>query len=159
MVSQFMSNRTTSPGWSYKPGTPRIRGFDTPELQIQDALYRIKWFTNRIAEHRRKLEKTGEELSARKKRIQELKRGLTFNTLDRRPEEVVTALPRRTLGVMDTVKIRMSWRVFLEIYRKYRFRVQADIGADRVRFTDGSVIFLIPATALGELADRVMDYF
>ena len=56
MFYPLMRNSTHSAGWSFKPGTPQIRGFDTPELYTEDTLDRVKWFAKRMADQRRKIE-------------------------------------------------------------------------------------------------------
>ena len=61
-------------GWSFKPGTPDVRGYDTPALYRHASLERIKYLANQIRESQRNIEKLESELSTGAQRIRQLSR-------------------------------------------------------------------------------------
>jgi len=61
-------------GWSFKPGSPDVRGFDTPALFRHACLERIKHLANQIRESQRSIEKLESELSTGTQRMRQLSR-------------------------------------------------------------------------------------
>ncbi len=122
-------------GWSYKPGAPDVRGYDTPALFREDCLEQIRSLANQIAEHQRKIEKLESELPEREKRIRRLKKELGV------------------IDLMEAVKVKLTWNAFSEIRRKHPNRVLVDMYAGLVLFTDNSVTLHVPVPALGKTAD------
>jgi hypothetical protein len=150
------SNQPKRHGWSYVPGAPHIRGFDTSALFREDYLQRNKWIFDGIAESQRKIEKTMGKLSERGKRIRRMKKELgTFNRTHGQTGSVRT-LPRIGQGLMDTVKVTMTWHAYSELRRKYPDRVLDNMNAGRVLFTDRSVILHVPFSAFGKTADTTL---
>jgi len=133
-----------------------MRGFDSSQLFRKDALERIKWLSDGIAESQRKVQKTRGKLSEREKWIRRTKKELGAINRTQGPIEPVRALPRIGQGLMDTVKVRLTWHAFSELRRKYPDRVLDCMNTGRVFFTDRSVILHIPFCALGKTADTTL---
>ncbi len=133
-----------------------MRGFDSSQLFRKDALERIKWLSDGIAESQRKVQKTKGKLSEREKWIRRTKKKLGAINRTQGPLEPVRALPRIGQGLMDTVKVRLTWHAFSELRRKYPDRVLDCMNTGRVFFTDRSVILHIPFCALGKTADTTL---
>ena len=133
-----------------------MRGFDSSQLFRKDALERIKWLSDGIAESQRKVQKTKGKLSEREKWIRRTKKELGAINRTQGPIEPVRALPRIGLGLMDTVKVRLTWHAFSELRRKYPDSVLDCMNTGRVFFTDRSVILHIPFCALGKTADATL---
>jgi hypothetical protein len=149
-------NKPNPRGWSYKPGSPLIRGFDTSALFREDCLLRKKWLSDGIAESQRKIEKTKGDLSEREKRTRKIKKELRAINRSLERTQSVGALPRSGQGLLGTVKITMTWHAFSELRRKYPDRVLNNMNAGRVLFTDTSVILHVPFSALGKTADTTL---
>ena len=133
-----------------------MRGFDSSQLYRKDALERIKWLSDGIAESQRKIQKTKGKLSEREKRIRRMKKELGAINRTQGPKEPVRGLPRIGQGLMDTVKVIMTWHAFFELRRKYPDRVLDNMNTGRVLFTDRSVILHVPFSALGKTADTTL---
>jgi len=133
-----------------------MRGFDSSQLYRKDALERIKWLSDGIAESQRKIKKTKGKLSEREKRIRRMKKELGAINRTQGPIETMRALPRLGQGLMDTVKVRLTWQAFSELRRKYPDRVLDNMNIGRVLFSDRSVILHIPFCVLGKTADTTL---
>ncbi len=133
-----------------------MRGFDSSQLHRKDTLERIKWLSVGIAESQRKIQKTKGKLSEREKLIRRTKKELGAINRTQGPIEPVRALPRIGQGLMDTVKVRLTWHAFSELHRKYPDRVLDNMNTGRVLFTDRSVILQVPFSALGKTADTTL---
>jgi len=133
-----------------------MRGFDSSHLYREDALERNKWLSDGIAESQRKIQQTKGKLSEREKRIRRMKKELGTINRTQGPIEPVRALPRIGQGLMDTVKVRLTWHAFSELHRKYPDRVLDIMNTGRVLFTDRSVILHIPFCDLGKTADTTL---
>ena len=133
-----------------------MRGFDTSVLFREDCLLRNKWLSDGIAESQRKIQKTKGKLSEREKRIRRMKKELGAINRTQGPIEPVRALPRIGQGLMDTVKVRLTWHAFSELRRKYPDRVLDNMNTGRVLFTDRFVILHISFCALGKTADTTL---
>jgi len=138
------------------PRAPHIRGFDTSALFREDWLLRNKWITDGIAESQRKIEETKGELSERKKRIRRMKKDIRAINRTHGQTGSVRTLPRIGQGLMDTVKVTMTWHAYSELRRKYPERVLDNMNAGRVLFTDRFVILHVPFSALGKTADTTL---
>ena len=149
-------NQPKPRGWSYVPGAPHVRGFDTSALFRKDWLLRNKWISDGIAESQRKIEKTKGKMSEREKRTRRIKKELgAINRFLERTQSV-GALPRIGQGLMDTVKVTMTWHAFSELRRNYPDRVLDNMNTGRILFTDRSVILHVPFSALGKTADTTL---
>jgi len=133
-----------------------MRGFDSSHLYREDALERNKWLSDGIAKSQRKIQQTKGKLSEREKRIRRMKKELGTINRTQGPIEPVRALPRIGQGLMDTVKVRLTWHAFSELHRKYPDRVLDIMNTGRVLFTDRSVILHIPFCDLGKTADTTL---
>ncbi len=140
-------------GWSFKPGSPLKRGFDTPQLFKKDSLERLKWLSEGIATSKRQLTKAKKELSEKEKRFKELRKSLGAMNRTRGKIEPVLSLPKRGKGPLDTVMVNMTWPEFSELRRKYPSRVLENINTGRVLFNDGSVTLHIPFRAFSRPAE------
>ena len=138
------------------PGTTFTRGFDTSALFRADCLLRNKWLSDGIAESQRKIEKSKGELSERKKWIRKMRKELRAINRTQGQTGSVRRLPRIRQGLLDTVKVTMTWHTFSELRRKYPDRVLDNMNIGRVLFTDRSVILHVPFTALGKTADTTV---
>ncbi len=143
-------------GWCYKPGAPVIRGYDTSQLFTEDCLLRIKWLSDGIAESQRKDQKAKGGLSEREKRIRRMKKDLRAINRSQEYTGSVRRLPRIRQGLMDTVKVTMTWHAFFELRHKYPDRVLDNMNTGRVLFTDRSVIMHVPFSALGKTSDTTL---
>ncbi len=152
-----MANDQPNPrGWSYKPGSPPLRGFDTSALFREDRLLRNKWLSEGIAEYQRKIEKTKGELSEREKQIRGRKKELRAIKRAQEQSGSLKTLPKIRQGLMDTIKVTMTWHAFSELRRKYPDRVLDNMNTGRVHFTDRSVILHVPFRALGKTANTTL---
>ncbi len=149
-------NQPKPRGWSYVPGAPHIRGFDTSALFREDCRLRNKWISDGVAESQRNIEKTKGELSERAKQIRRMKKELGAINRTQGQTGSVRTLPRIGQGLMDTVKVIMTWHAFFELRRKYPDRVLDNMNTGRVLFTDRSVILHVPFSALGKTADTTL---
>ena len=138
-------------GWSYKPGTPILRGFDTAALFTEDTLLRTKWLADGIAESERK-DRRKRKLSEREKRNRKIKKELRSIKQIHGPKDPIGALPKKEKAPTDTVKVKLTWRAFSELRRKYPDRVLDSMNTGRLLFTDRSVIMHVPFSALGKTA-------
>ena len=138
------------------PGAPHIRGFDTSALFREDCLLRNKWLSDGIAESQRKIEKTKGELSEKEKRTRRMKKELGAINRSLRRTQSVGALPRIGQGLMDTVKVRLTWHAFSELRRKYPDRVLDHMNTGQVLFTDRAVILHVPFSASGKTSDTTL---
>ena len=57
-------------GWSYKPGSTFIRGYDTSVLFREDCLERIQWLYDEIGAIPKRIAKIAKEVAEGKVRIQ-----------------------------------------------------------------------------------------
>jgi len=149
-------NKPTPRGWSYKPGSPLVRGFDTSALFRQDYQLRTKWLSDGIADSQRKIQKTKGKLSDREKRNRRMKKELRAINRTQEQTQSVGALPRIRPGLMETVKVKMSRNAFFELRRKFPNRVQNNMNTGRVLFTDKSVILHIPFSPLGKTSNTLI---
>ncbi len=149
-------NQPKPRGWSYVPGAPHIRGFDTSALFKEDRLLRNKWLSDGIAESQRKNEKTKGKLSEREKWIRKMKKELGAINRTQGQTGSVRTLPRIGQGQMDTIKVTMTWHAFSELRRKYPDRVLDNMKTGRLLFTDTSVILHVPFSVLGKTPDTTL---
>jgi len=150
------SDQPNPRGWSYKPGSPPLRGFDTSALFRKDRLLRNKWLSDGIAESQRKIEKTKGELSEREKQILRMKKELRAIKRTQEQTGSVKTLLKIRQGLLNTIKVTMTWHAFSELRRKYPDRVLDNIKSGRVHFTDRSVILHVSFIALNKIADTTL---
>ena len=143
-------------GWSYKPGASIIRGFDSLALLREDGEDRINWLADKIAEAQSKIEKAKREVFEGEQRITRVKKDLGIVERAQKQTESGAYLSSTGQGLLEPVKVKLTWHAFSEIRDKYPNRVQNDMNAGLVVFTDGSVTLYVPTIALGRTAHTTL---
>lgn len=143
-------------GWTYKPGSRLIRGFDSGALFREDYLLRTQWLSDGTAESERKIKTTKAKLSNREKRRRRIKGRLKALKQTREQTSSSGAFPGRRPEVTETVKITMPWNAFFELRLKHPERVLNCMNTGRVLFTDGSVILQIPFSPIATTSNTLI---
>lgn len=137
-------------GWTYKPGSPLLRGFDTRALFREDYLRRTRWLSEELNLLQVKVEKAKGKLSEREKQNRKIKKELREIERNREQRRFEGRLAGLRPPSKETVNVQLPWKAFFNLHRKYPKRVLDNIAHDRVLFTDGSVILQISFSPLGE---------
>ncbi|MEE8598768.1 MAG: hypothetical protein V3S69_04545 [Dehalococcoidales bacterium] len=66
-------------GWSFVPGKPVVRGYDTSPLFREDCLEKIKHLQMEVDADLKQMEKGKKELAATEERLKRMKKEMGFN--------------------------------------------------------------------------------